>query len=95
MLMRGELPVQPSGVAEERVVLKDDLYERYVLHAQIQGASHRTIETKLGMFLGDQLGAKLEHTRPRVRCHRYQCFRLPPLAECRALFSAKLGQKVD
>ena len=63
-LMSGELPPKPRGINELHTFLREDLYERYVRHAQLQGVSHRSIETKLGMFLHKQLGAELKNTRP-------------------------------
>ena len=69
--------------------------QRYVRHAQIQGVSHRSIETKLGMFLRKQLGAGLKNKRPTVGTQRLHCYELPPLRDCRKLFAEKLGQPVD
>ena len=66
-LMSGVLPPRPHGINEPRVCLKDDLFERYVRHAQIQGVSHRSIETKLGMFLREQLGRDAEEHTARCR----------------------------
>ena len=94
-LMKGVLPPKPHGVNEPRVCLKDDLFERYILHARIQGVSHRSIETKIGMFLRKQLGAELKDTRPVVGTQRFRCYELPPLTDCRRLFAEKLGQPVD
>jgi hypothetical protein len=55
------------------------------------------------MFLREQLGARLKdirltaagagydkHVRKRLRCYG-----VPPLSECRRLFSEKLGQQID
>ena len=33
-LMKGDLPSLPAGVKTERTVLKDDLFARYIQHAQ-------------------------------------------------------------
>ena len=54
----GRAAVAAAGRRRGRVVLKDDLFETYVLHAKLRGISRRSIETKVGMFLGKQLGAK-------------------------------------
>ena len=80
-LMRGALPSRPHGVNEPGVCLKDDLFETYILHARLQGISRRSTETKIGMFLSKQLGAKLEDTRPLVGQQRLPCYKLPPLAD--------------
>ena len=94
-LMRGVLPPRPHGVNEPRVCLKDDLFERYILHARIQGVSHRSTETKIGMFLREQLGAKLKDTRPLSTTSRFAATNCRRLAECRRLFAEKLGQPID
>jgi Family of unknown function (DUF5906) len=96
-LMRGAQPSRPHGVNEPGICLKDDLFETYVLHARLQGITRRSIETKVGMFLKKQLGAKLELPRPWVGSppKRLLCYKLPPLAECRRLFAKQLGQDVD
>ena len=90
-LMKGVLPPKPHGVNEPRVCQKDDLFERYILHTRIQGVRHRSIEVKLGMFLHKQLGAELKDTRPVVGTQRFRCYELPPLADCRRLFSRDAG----
>jgi hypothetical protein len=95
-LTRGELPPRPHGVNEVGVCPKDDLFARYILHARLQGANHRSIETKLGMFLSKQVGAELTTTRPRMEGKLGpRCYALPPLKDCRRLFSKALGQTLD
>ena len=94
-LMSGVLPPRPPGVNELHTCLKADLYQRYVRHAQIQGANHRAIETKLGMFLRAQLGPGLKNKRPTVGTHRLNCYELPSLRDCRRLFAEKLGQTIE
>ena len=96
-LSRGLLPKKPSGVEEDRVILRDDLYTSYVYHTRVQGIHRRSIETKLGMFLKKQLGAKLTHPRPTggTPLKQLSCYGLPPLQECRELFEKQLGQPVD
>ena len=60
------------------------------------------------MFLRKQLGAGLKDIRPagsdrcghrcrrpRLRQYRIRCYKLPPLKDCRELFSESLGQPVD
>jgi hypothetical protein len=102
-LMRGVLPRSPHGINEPNVCSRDALFARYLLHARIQGVKHRSIEVKIGAFLHDQLGANLKSTRPVVsqpsldgdsKVQRFRCYELPPLGECRRLFSEKLGQPV-
>ena len=90
------LPPRPHGVNEPHVCLKDDLFERYVRHARIQGVSRRSTETKIGMFLREQLGAKLKDTRPH--CRRPASFAATSCRrskDCRKLFAESLGQPVD
>ena len=72
------LPPKPPGVNELHTFLREDLYTRYIRHAQLQGVSHRSIETKLGMFLHKQLGAGLKDKRP------YRRHRAPPLLRAAA-----------
>jgi hypothetical protein len=94
-LMKGVLPPRPHGINEPHVCSRDDLFARYNLHARLQGVKYRSIEVKLGIFLHKQLGAKLKDTRPVVGTQRFRCYELPPLADCRRLFSETLGQPVD
>jgi len=94
-LMSGILPDRPHGVSERRVCSRDELFARYVQHAQLQGVKYRSIETKLGKFLSKQLGAKLRTTRLTVGTRQVRCYLLPPLKDCRTLFSEALGQPVD
>ncbi|MGQ2185274.1 primase-helicase family protein [Bradyrhizobium barranii] len=94
-LMSGQLPPAISGVNEIGTCRCNDLYRSYVHHAKQQGVGHRSIETRIGMFLKDQLGADLRHTRPLVGDERPRCYRLPSLAACRARFTRKMGQDLD
>ena len=94
-LMKGELPPLPLGTKEAGVCLREALFEQYIRHARIQGVSHRAIETRIGIFLGKQLSAKLQGRQPLVDNHQVRCYKLPPLKDCRKLFSEKLGQPVD
>ena len=91
----GVLPLRPHGIRDLGVCLKEALFEQYVQHAQKQGVSHRSIETQIGMFLRKQLGAGLRDIRPTVNKERIYCYGLPPLKDCRRLFSESLGQPVD
>ena len=43
------------------------------------------------MFLRKQLGAELKDTRPIVGTQRLRCYELPPLKDCRRLFSESAG----
>jgi hypothetical protein len=90
-LRRGVLPLRPPGTNESGVCPKDLLFERYIQHARIQGVSHRSTETKIGLFLNKQLGRGLQHPRPQG----IRCYKLPSLADCRRLFSEELGQSLD
>ena len=94
-LMRGALPSRPQGINEPRVCLKDDLFNLYILHARIQGISRRSTETRIGIFLRAQLGAKLKDTRPLIHDKQVRCYELPSLGECRKLFAEKLGHPLD
>ena len=62
-LMRGELPTRPHGINETGICEKSALFANYIAHARTKGASYRSSETKLGMFLAKQLGSKLKTTR--------------------------------
>jgi hypothetical protein len=94
-LMKGALPPIVPGVNEKGTCLKQDLHQRYVQHVRVQGASHRSSETKLGMFLCAQLGPGLKSKRPTVGPQRLHCYELPTLMTCRKLFAEKLGQTID
>ena len=61
----------------------------------MQGVSHRSIETKIGMFLHKQLGALLEDRRLTVGTTRLRCYQFMPLKDCRRHFAKELGQPVD
>ncbi|MDI2076508.1 hypothetical protein ABIF68_010400 [Bradyrhizobium japonicum] len=94
-LMSGQLPPAVPCVNEIGTCRCNDLYRSYVHHAKQQGVGHRSIETRIGMFLKDQIGADLRHTRPLVGDERPRCYRLPSLAACRARFTRKMGQDLD
>ena len=94
-LMRGALPSRPQGINEPRICLKDDLFNLYILHARIQGINRRSTETKIGIFLSAQLGAKLKDTRLLIHDKQVRCYELPSLGECRKLFAEKLGHPID
>ena len=58
MLMKGLLPsVDLRDVDDPCICRREHLFEQYVLYAQIRGISHRSTETRIGMFLRKQLGA--------------------------------------
>jgi hypothetical protein len=94
-LMQGALPLRPHGIHELGVCQREDLFNEYIHHAAVQRVNHRSIETQLGMFLRKQLGAGLKDLRPTVHRGRIYCYGLPPLKDCRRLFSEGLGQPVD
>jgi hypothetical protein len=73
-LMSGQLPPQVHGVTEPRTCTKQALYQRYIRHAQLTGDHHRSIETKLGMFLAKQLGIALISSKPKVAGEPYPVF---------------------
>jgi hypothetical protein len=94
-LTRGMLPPLPGGAGLD-VCSCEDMFERYVAHAKVQGVGRRAISTKLGMFLHKQLGAQLQIVRPaNPNGKRIRCYQLPSLATCRELFEARLGQTID
>ena len=94
-LMQGALPPRPHGVGGVHVCPRDDLFERYVRHARVQGINRRSTETRIGMFLRAQLGARLKDTRHLVGNQRVRRYELPPLADCRRLFAGSLGQPIE
>jgi hypothetical protein len=101
MLSRGMLPL----IAElHNTCVKTALHESYVAHAKRQNESHRSSETKLGLFLkkmfqqGDQ--SLLREFRDNTkncfgRIRRPLCLEFPPLRACRKLFEEQLGQPMD
>ena len=95
-LMKGELPPQPHGINEPNVCLREDLFEHYVRHAQIQGVSHRSIETRHRHVPAQAARREAEgHTARLSATSQVRCYKLPPLKDCRRLFSERLGQPVD
>jgi hypothetical protein len=102
-LKSGRLP--GALEAAPNTCLKDKLYERYYRHASRTGQSHRSIETKVGMFLSKYVGAglvadeKVKYVVYTPRgdkiTKRGPAFRFPPLADCRRAFAAEINQDVD
>lgn len=92
-LMSGMLPPTAAGI--NGACRRTDLYQHYVRHAQLQGASHRSIETKIGMFMNTLFGSDLKDERLTVGGQRHRCYLLPPLNVCRKLFAGKMGQTID
>ena len=65
LLMNGALPTL-AGLKEVNTSPREALHSWYVLHAQRQGISHKSSQTKLGMFLQKQLGDRIGYFRPRL-----------------------------
>jgi hypothetical protein len=59
------------------------------------GRDVRSSQTELGVFLGRMFGSKLLDSRPKVGGSRVRRWLFPELAECRALFEARLGARYD
>jgi hypothetical protein len=93
-LMRGTLPELAKG-GEPRTSSKEAIYRRYVRHAKLQGANRRSTETRLGIFLRDQLGGELRIPKPYDGKRQVPCFQFPPLAECRTRFAGKIGGGIE
>jgi hypothetical protein len=103
-LKSGRLP--GAIESDPSICRKDKFYEAYIRHAGRTGNSHRAIETKVGMFLHDYVGAGLTGDQKIG----YSCFtpspwnekvtkqtpayKFPPLADCRARFVDKIKQDV-
>jgi hypothetical protein len=60
-----------------------------------RGRDVRSSQTELGAFLARVFGPKLLERRPTVGDSRVRRWLFPPLAECRALFEARLGARYD
>ena len=99
-LKNGKLP---WGMEEANTCPRGKLFARYIKHAQQQGARRRSIETKIGMFLG-------KHVEPELKTHQAfynvrdkrgdysreygRVYRFPPLKECREKFAQGIGQDI-
>jgi hypothetical protein len=88
VLKHGQLP---GYVPEDRAVLKPDLWENYLEHAQLTGTRIKSPQTTLGIFLRNNV-AGLQDKRPSAvrdgRLVRVRCYGFPPLRECREQFAA-------
>jgi hypothetical protein len=93
-LMNGMLPKQVPHETP-RTCTKQALHQRYIKHAQLQGANHRSAETKLGIFLSSQLGSGLKTKRTIIGTQRTYCYELPLLKDCRISFAQKVGQDIE
>jgi hypothetical protein len=60
-----------------------------------RGCDVRSSQTELGAFLVRVFGPKLLDCRPKVGDSRVRRWLFPELAECRALFEARLGARYD
>lgn len=56
-LQRGELP---WGCTGDNTCPKNTLFQRYLQHANLQGARRKAVEVKIGMFLAKYVGADLK-----------------------------------
>jgi hypothetical protein len=86
----------------------DDLFDRYIEHAQRQGARRRAVEVSIGIFLKKYVGPDLtsrrmtypipgrgqENNADEPQFERGPCYVFPPLAECRERFAQELQQEI-
>ena len=100
-LKYGRLPGALEG--EPNACRKEKLYDAYIRHARRTGVSHRSIQTKVGMFLVDHVPGlvtdqKVTHTYynpARKMSKQVPAYKFPALADCRKAFEAKIKQAVD
>jgi hypothetical protein len=99
-LQRGELP---WGAEETNKCPKRRLFKRYVQHAQILGTRHKSIETRIGMFLKKYVGSDLKadergdfkvYRRGTKMTEKGWIYTFPPLKECREQFAKEMGYAV-
>jgi hypothetical protein len=94
-LMRGELP---WGCTETNKCPSPRLFNRYIHHAQRQGAKRRSIETQLGMFLNKAVPgltkAEGQYVDFSNQKRRGSIYTFPPLADCRKAFADAQQQTI-
>ena len=99
-LQRGELP---WGSSEDNTCPKWTLFQRYLQHANLQGARRRAVEVKIGMFLKKHVGTALktekkDYSIPRrdheVTVQDGYVYIFPPLKECRKKFAEVMKQDI-
>jgi hypothetical protein len=96
ILQSGDLPATPLADGWLR---KGDLFTNYVLTSQATGVRHKEVQTQVGSFLQHIEG--LEDKRvsdpnpPPTAPARPWCYRMPPLADCRKSFEAKIKATVE
>jgi len=91
VLQRGELP---STSAEKNCCETEELFRRYIKHANRQGTRHRASETQIGMFL-NKVVPDLRKGRKTVASQRVPTYTFPSLQECRKAFAKALGQDLS
>jgi hypothetical protein len=85
-LMKGELPSGDNGPNRCQPGL---LFQKYIIHAQRQGARRRSIETQLGMFLSKNVpGLAKTESKNQI------LYVFPSLVKCREAFATALQQDV-
>jgi hypothetical protein len=101
-LRNGKLP----GASETtpNACRKSKLYDAYIGHARRTGVSHRSIETKVGMFLSDHVPGLISDQKVTYAFYNENddketkqawAFKFPALADCRKAFADKIKQAVD
>jgi hypothetical protein len=94
----------PWGTNKGNTCSVRKLFDRYIRHAQRQGARRRAIETKIGMFLHKYVGSDLrgdQRTHYAVMdkrgdiFHEYgRFYEFPPLSKCRERFARMMNQDI-
>lgn len=92
VLHRGWLPLDVNGTGSCPC---DSVFEDYVRHTKQLNVRHRSIATKVGMFLHKAVPIlRKERVRFEDGGVRY-FYELPPLQDCRAAFLRKTGAELD
>jgi hypothetical protein len=98
ILQNGELP---GGCAGESQCSKRSLHRSYIRHGRLHNdRARRSIETQVGRFLKDNVPLGMLQERKDLCQYAGEFQKLertyifPPLAECRAHFEAKVGQRI-
>jgi hypothetical protein len=101
-LKSGRLPGALEG--EPCACRKSEFYEAYVRHAGRTGVHHRSIQTKVGVFLVDHVPRLVTDQKVTYTYYTPQndkvtmqapAYKFPPLADCRKAFADKINQDVD
>jgi hypothetical protein len=92
ILRKGRLPPQINN--QPGTCLRDVLFDTYMAHAQRQGARNRSVDTKIGIFLGKFVPG-LASSKTTVSGKREWVYSFPPLRDCREAYAQAMRSAVN